>query len=788
MTEDTTASGRLSPTVLAAARSVDAVLATDGRGAVTQWSAGAQALWGWSRQEALGLELADLYTADGVPRHKDGHTFDAPTQITALTVEDQRVGFLVTADLGAEEQAPDNALTSWLFDQFPLALSITDGESRVLRSNEAMCQLMGLSEEDVRARLMTEAGPGVATAEDVRRVRRVVATGEPVTTERFVKVPGETKAHAWATDFFPLRDSAGRVRAVGCAAYDYSQQYGSRERLALMSEARTRIGESLDVTGTAQEVIKVAVPRFADAVSIHLCEVIFHGDLPAPILSGPVALRRADPPPEQAGGKPAAPVETVHPESSRIARCLTADRAELLRVGASEIDRWFGDGSGPTADLPRGEPHSLIAVPIRARGLTLGLALFLRYAPAHEPFSADDLTVTEDLIARAAICLDNARQFTREHGIAEALQRTLLPHGSTSHSAVETTARYLPAGAGAEVGGDWFDVIPLPGARVGLVVGDVVGHGLTASAAMGQLRTAVRTLADIDLPPDELLTHLDDVVTHATNETCTDALPGAVGATCLYVVYDPAARVCSMAAAGHPLPILVRPGGKAEVVDLAVGPPLGLGSLPFEATEVAVPDGSVLALFTDGLIESRDQDVDARLDELKAVLGRPSASLESMCDAVLDTLHSRPTSDDVALLMARTRGLDNGQVAEWELNSDPAVVAGTRRQVDDQLSAWGLEEATFTTELVVSELVTNAIRYGSGPIRLRLIKDRSLICEVSDGSTTAPHLRRARLHDEGGRGLFLVARLTERWGTRYTPTGKIIWAEQALGARELAWE
>ncbi|WP_323377588.1 ATP-binding SpoIIE family protein phosphatase [Streptomyces sp. RB17] len=271
-------------------------------------------------------------------------------------------------------------------------------------------------------------------------------------------------------------------------------------------------------------------------------------------------------------------------------------------------------------------------------------------------------------------------------------------------------------------------------------------------------------------------------MTHATNETCTDELPGAVGATCLYVVYDPAARVCSMAAAGHPPPVLVRPGGKAEVVDLAVGPPLGLGSLPFEATEVAVPEGSVLALFTDGLIESRDQDVDARLDELKAVLGRPGASLESMCDAVLDTLHSRPTSDDVALLMARTRGLDDGQVAEWELNSDPAVVAVTRRQVDDQLSAWGLEEATFTTELVVSELVTNAIRYGSGPIRLRLVKDRSLICEVSDGSTTAPHLRRARLHDEGGRGLFLVARLTERWGTRYTPTGKIIWAEQSLGA------
>lgn len=774
------ASGPFPPGLLAAARDMVAAAVTDSDGTVTDWSADARALWGWSSEEAVGLGLDDLFTAAGVPLHQDGRTLDTAAELRALLVDNRRIGFLLMAQpVSATEGADQSALSSWLYDQFPTAVSIVDKHARFLRNNKAMCQLTRTQDDEVRGRLITEAVPDSATAEDVRRVRRVAATGEPETTERFVSAPGETKAHAWVADFFPLKDSADRVRAVAVAVYDYSQQYGTRERLALMSEARTLIGASLDVRGTAGEVVEVAVPRFADAVSVHLLDGVFQGELPAPVeCDSAVVLRRAtDQSSASAQGQRAAPVQMLHPESSPVTRCLIGDRAELLQVDASETARWFGENP-EAAWLRPGERRSLIAVPIRARGTTLGLALFLRHGTSREPFSEDDLTVTEDLIGRAAICLDNARQFTREHSIAVTLQRALLPQIATFHSAVETATRNLPGGAGVDVGGDWYDVIALPGARVGLVVGDVVGHGITASAAKGQLRTAVRTLADSELPPDELLTHLDDIVTHAGD--------GGVGATCLYAVYDPVTLICSLATAGHPPPVLARPDGTAEVIDLSKGPPLGLESLPFEATEIVVPEGSVLAFFSDGLVESRDQDVDARLDELRAALGGSDRSLEALCDAALDTLHDRPTTDDVALLVARTRRLGHDHVAEWELSRDPEAMADTRRLVENQLSAWGLEQSAFTTELVVSELVTNAIRYSYGPISLRLIRDRSLICEVADGSTTAPHLRRARLNDEGGRGLFLVARLTERWGTRYTPTGKIIWAEQALGVPEAA--
>ncbi|WP_344007913.1 ATP-binding SpoIIE family protein phosphatase, partial [Streptomyces thermocarboxydovorans] len=361
---------------------------------------------------------------------------------------------------------------------------------------------------------------------------------------------------------------------------------------------------------------------------------------------------------------------------------------------------------------------------------------------------------------------------------AVTLQRSLLPRKLPDQAALEAASRYLPAGAQTGVGGDWFDVIPLSGARVALVVGDVVGHGIQASVTMGRLRTAVGTLADIDLPPDELLTHLDDLVLRLEDPGIT--APGDVGATCLYAVYDPVSRRCTLASAGHPLPVVVTPGRASERLDLPIGPPLGLGGLPFEAAEIDLPEGSLLALYTDGLVETRTRDIDEGLDELCRAVALPVPSLDALCDTVLERLLPVSPEDDVALLLARTRALGADQVAAWDLPSDPAVVAQARQDVSAQLAAWGLEELLFTTELVVSELVTNAIRYGRRPVRLRLIHDRTLICEVSDASNTAPHQRRARVFDEGGRGLMLVAQLTQRWGTRHTRQGKTIWAEQEL--------
>jgi hypothetical protein len=303
---------------------------------------------------------------------------------------------------------------------------------------------------------------------------------------------------------------------------------------------------------------------------------------------------------------------------------------------------------------------------------------------------------------------------------------------------------------------------------------------------MGRLRTAVRTLADVDLAPDELLTRLDDLVIRLDREEGPEVrgraedASGEVGATCVYAVYDPVSRRCAMARAGHPPPALVTPDGSIRFLDLPAGPPLGLGGLPFEAAEVELEEGSLLALYTDGLVEAADRDIEVGLTLLRQALSGPAEPLEETCDEVLRTVLTSRPADDIVLMLARTSALDTGKVRTWQLPQQPAAVAGARRMAGEQVAAWGLAEATFTTELIVSELVTNAIRYGDSPITLRLIRDSTLICEVSDGSSTAPHLRRARVFDEGGRGLLLVAQISERWGSRQTPTGKIIWAEQPL--------
>jgi anti-sigma regulatory factor (Ser/Thr protein kinase) len=345
---------------------------------------------------------------------------------------------------------------------------------------------------------------------------------------------------------------------------------------------------------------------------------------------------------------------------------------------------------------------------------------------------------------------------------------------------MEVASRYLPTDARQGVGGDWFDVIQLSGARVALVVGDVVGHGINAAATMGRLRTAVQTLADMDLPPDELLAHLDDHVIRLTEEKGDDEpiATAVLGATCLYAVYDPVTQRCTMARAGHPPPAVMCPDGIVSFPDLPAGPPLGLGSLPFESVEMELPEGSLIALYTDGLIETSNQDIDVGLSRLSEVLAQPGVPLEELCATVVERLLTGPQSDDVALLVARPHALGANRVVAWDLPADPAVVAGARALAVRQLADWGLEELIPTTELVVSELVTNAIRHGTGPIRLRMIRQSILICEVSDASNTSPRLGHARVTDEGGRGLFLVAQLTRRWGTRYTPAGKIIWAEQ----------
>ncbi|GAA3838959.1 SpoIIE family protein phosphatase [Streptomyces phyllanthi] len=787
-----------------------AVITVDGDGIVTAWSTGAVRLLGYAADEVVGRPVGDLLAdRDAAPgdgalhRARDGWVGELILRHAdrrRVTLSARRYALSRPGDDGScllmlawtDEAAASSpalhdevAILDWLLKASPVALTVYDTDLQCVGQNVAMSRMVGMPQQERLGRQITDvlAGPDAERWE--RRMQQVLRTGIPA--ESFI-VRGRTPAdpdhdHVFSADASLLRDRDGRLLGVCATVHDVTAQHLYRERLAILNEASTRIGSTLDVGTTAQELAGVAVPRLADFVSVDLLEPLLRGEEPGPVTGGAVLRRMAHK--SIHDGAPEAVVRQgeidIYPWHSPPARCLLAGVPVLLRAMDPHIESWFADDPVRAARAKTYAFHSWLLVPVRARGTTLGVTVFCR--SRNEPFEQEDLVLAEEIVTRAAISLDNARRFTRERTASLVLQRSLLPQQLPRQSAVEAACRYLPTSSQSGVGGDWFDVIPLSGARVALVVGDVAGHGLHASASMSRLRTAVRTLADVDLPPDELLTQLDDLLSHLAATEGTDPAETPVQdtwATCTYMVYDPVSRRCSIASAGHPPPVLLAPDGVATLLDVMVGPPLGLGGLPFETTELRVPEGSEIALYTDGLIESPTADIDDGLRRLKDAFARPAPSPDARCDAVLEALLPGPPADDVALLIARTRALHEDKVAAVEVPGDPAAVSGTRSWVMDRLEAWGLTDMGFVTELVVSELVTNAIRYGAAPVHLRLIKDTALICEVSDASSTAPHLRRARVFDEGGRGLLLVAQLTQRWGTRHSRRGKTIWCEQPL--------
>ncbi|CAL9646902.1 hypothetical protein SUDANB108_06526 [Streptomyces sp. enrichment culture] len=777
-----------------------AVIAADGT--LTEWSEGARRLLGHTADEVVGRPAVELLAdgADPPPtpvdarwsgtlglRHRDGRTVSVWVLAHRRPPDGpEATDWLAVAPPGMPDGGgPDDPLLRAALAQSPCAMMIFDERLRLHGVNDAMAELVGLPADRLRGLRPTDIGSRPQNRELEEHLRRVLRTGRRHDMQTYMKATGEDRGpHAWLARIAPLTDGEGRVRGVCVTAHDFSDQYRSRERLQLVNEASVRIGTTLDVTRTAQELADVCVPALADFVSVDLLDPRDHGGEPPGPAAPPVSLRRAahrsvNPGSPEAVAKPGQ--VDVYPENSPQAASLVAGHTVVASGSSADLERWLAWDPVRFRRVREYGIHSTMSVPLQARGATLGVAVFTRFRRP-EPFTDDDVLLAEEVTARAAVCIDNARRYSRERETTLTLQRSLLPRSLPRTAAVEAASRYLPA-TRSGVGGDWFDVIPLSGMRVAMVVGDVVGHGIQASATMGRLRTAVRTLADIDLAPDELLTHLDDLVVRLSQESGGgDADAGEVGATCLYAVYDPVSRRCTLARAGHPQPLLAPPDGPARQLDLPSGPPLGVGGLPFECAEVDLREGSVLAFHTDGLLAGRERDLDASQRMLREALSAPAGSLDETCDRVLHALlPPGGSADDVALLLARTRGLPSSQVATWDIPADPALVAPIRKQVVDQLERWELLEATFTAELVVSELVTNAIRYGAPPIRLRLIHDAStLICEVSDTNHTAPHLRRAKTWDEGGRGLLLVAQLTQRWGSRHTTEGKTIWAELAL--------
>ncbi len=574
-------------------------------------------------------------------------------------------------------------------------------------------------------------------------------------------------------------------RAVAVAVEDVTDREATAERLAILHDAQQEIGSTLDVAVTARELADVTVPRFADATTVDVLDETWRA---GPEHRGAVS---ADHPLRRAAYRTRSGEELpVYVGRLNTFTYPTPFTQSLADIRPRLISRLRQDEPWLAANPPFGDRlrtagvHSMIVVPLTVHDAVLGLVVYYRNLRA-EPFDENDLELARRLTDRAALSIDKARSYARERTVATALQRYLLPRRPQPVSAVEAAHLYIPGGAGS----DWYDVIPLSGARVALVVGDLAGRGVEAAATMGQLRTSVRTLAALDLAPDELLERLDDTAKRLALDNAAAAPGTAVAASeflasCLVLVYDPVSRRCTAARAGHPQPLAIDPDGELLPFEVPAGPHLGVGDAGYESATVELAEGTVLALYTDGLVNGRGRDSDASLGRLHHLLGQPGSSLQELCDAAVYSLVPDRPGDDAVLLLARTHHLTDDNVAVWTFPADLSVVADARRLAGRQLVAWGLEDMEYSTQLIVSELVTNAIRYGRGAVQLRMIRDRSLICEVSDHTTTSPHLRQARSTDEGGRGLFIVMQLSAGWGTRYLREGKTIWSEQPLAGGE----
>ncbi|WP_406315382.1 SpoIIE family protein phosphatase [Streptomyces sp. NBC_00118] len=797
--------------------STDAAAVVSADGVVVGWTRGAEDLLGHPAREVVGGSAARLLAMRGDParvagiaqrcrggmgwsglipvRHRDGSSIDVDLRVSASFGVGSGECFLISARERKQQWTVSQSVLEGFQTRSPVGMAVMDLDLRYVWLNDTLERFGGVPREQRLGRRLSDLFPGLQADTIERLMRKVLVTGVPVTDYEYAgwSWADPHRQHAYSTSFFPLLDADNSVTGVGYMVSDVTERWNARQLLSLVNEAGTRIGRTLDVMQTAQELADFAVPHFADFVIVDLLEPVLstegHGAWltdAGPASATPV-LRRAG----MSSVREGCP-EAVARIGERADFLPPPHDAELLINGepvliptlAPSEDLWVAEQSEKAAKIREFGLHSLICVPMRARNTALGLTTFVRSLNTIS-FQPDDVLLAQDLVARAALCVDNARRYTREHTAAVTLQRSLLPHALTGGTALEVASSYLPADATDGVGGDWFDVIPLSGARVALVVGDVVGHGITAAATMGRLRTAVQTLADMELPPDELLAHLDDLVLRLSEEKTDDdaanrSSTAFLGATCLYAVYDPVTRRCTMARAGHPPPVVVAPAGHISFPELPAGPPLGLGGMAFEATEIELAENSLLGLYTDGLIEGVDHDMELGMSRLGEVLAQPDVDLSDLCTSAVQQLVPVPQPDDIALLLTRTHALGPDHVVSWDVPMDPAAVAEVRARATRQVEAWGLGDLAMTTELIVSELVTNAIRYAEPPIHLRLLRDARLTCEVADGSSTAPRLRHARSTDEGGRGLFLVAQLAHRWGARYTAGGKIIWADQEI--------
>ncbi|MFJ3308864.1 SpoIIE family protein phosphatase [Streptomyces sp. NPDC086549] len=674
-----------------------------------------------------------------------------------------------------------------LFTQSPVGLHLLDTDLRVVRVNTATPAMQIVSLDEVIGRPVGEVyglirGEGFGDEGVEAALRTVLDTGVPL-RNRVIRVRIEAdpmRVRHFEVTVLRLEDPQGTVIGLAVTSVDVSERERNRARAEVLDTVRRTVGRTLDAAVTGEELVDALVPAFADVAIVEVVEAVIRGDEPplAP-LHGDTPLMRTAFRSDISRPPTAHPVGDVRrlPGPTAFTQALADLRPRVVELQPDAP--WFHVDPPRAEAIRSSRAHTLLAAPLALRDAVVGLVSLYRTGQT-PPFDEDDRRLAVELAAHTALCVDNARRFTREHTVAATIQRQLLPRTPETHASLDTA--FLSV-TGADPGA-WYDTIALSGARTALVVGHVSGRGLNAAATMGQLRTVIRSLAAFDLAPDELLARLHDTTAQLAAERANLPLGDplrreTLTADCVYAIHNPLTGTCLMAGAGRPAALVVRPDRTVGIPDPPSGPRLGTDEdTPYGSVEFAVPEGSVLVFTSDPLLTSYLAECPGPLRSAPQYAERP---LQDLCDAIVYALPPGLRAGDAAVIVARVRTLPSDRVAAWRLDPDPASVALARHRVRAQLTAWNVDEETaFNTELIVSELVTNAIRYGDPPLELRLINDRGLTCEVRDGGAAAPHLRHARTVDEGGRGLFIAAQLAHAWGTRYSDQGKTIWTEQPM--------
>jgi anti-sigma regulatory factor (Ser/Thr protein kinase)/GAF domain-containing protein len=748
----------------------DVLMVISDHGRVIEWSPLAQEAFGRSPRDAVGTWVGALVEEVGGSgaRRAPSPTVDSLAVRPVLT-ESTLVWEVRSSGVGTCSEH-DLAILRALFRHPPMVMHVLDDRLRIVRECGETCGSGRVLGDSSLGRVFSEACGFFAPEEEEATARKVMATGEPA-LDRVVwaKDAHSARPRRHSLSYVRLQGEDGEAAGLVVSAVDVTGRERALRRLRVLDAVRRRVSEHLEVTSVCEELADAVVPEFAGIVVVEVVEDVVRGEDPplAPV-DGDVPLRRA----AFRGEASAYPVGDVRrlPAGTPYARVLADLRPRLVRLERDSL--WLPADPARAEAIEESAAHSLIVAPLALRGQALGLVSFYRQRE-DEPFDEDDVASAWDVCAHAALCIENARRYTRERCVAATLKRRLLPQRPAAPSTVDVSHLHFPGPGG---GGAWFDVIELAGARTALVLGDVAGRGLATATTMGQLRTVVRSLAALDLEPDELMARLGDAAAGLAAERA--ALPAGdvlhsepLTAGCLIAVYDSVEQTCTMVRAGLSDPYVVHPDGSSAVLSLPPGPVLaGTDHAPFPALTVPLPEGSTLAVGNEHLLASTR--LRSLLDEA------PDRPLGELCDSIAYALRGRGEREEL-LLLARFRAIPAERVLTLPLPADPKAASLARAATLRQLKAWHIgDEDAFTAELMVSELVGNAIRYGAPPIRLRLVLDRRLTYEVSDAANSAPHLKHARTADEGGRGLFIIASIAESWGTRYDAEGKTVWAQQ----------